>query len=198
MATTLGDLVQITSGHPFRGRIEPNRDGDVYVVQMRNIDTEGVIDVEQLTQANSVSKDRVGMLRPNDILFLAKGSNNVASLVEGLPENSVCSPQFFHMRVRVQRHSDVLAEYICWQLNQLPAQRYFKTSAEGTHQVSIRKKVLADTPFVLPDIQTQAYIANMHRCAMKEIKIHKQLIENRQQQMMAIASDLLNRFSKNS
>lgn len=198
MATTLGDLVQITSGHPFRGRIEPNKDGDVYVVQMRNIDAEGQIDVEQLTQANSVSKDKVGMLRPNDILFLAKGSNNVASLVEGLPENSVCSPQFFHMRVRVQKQSDVLAEYICWQLNQQPAQRYFKASAEGTHQVSIRKKVLADTPFVLPDIKAQTCIVNMHRCATKEMKLHKQLIENRQQQMMAIASDLLNRFSKNS
>lgn len=193
MATTLGDFVQITSGHPFRGRIESSKDGDVYVVQMRNIDAEGKIDVKSLTLAKSVRENSVDRLRQNDILFIAKGSNNTASLVEGFTKDTVCAPHFFHLRIKQNKQNSVLAEFICWQLNQKPAQRYFKVSAEGSLQVSIRKKVLEETPFTLPDFETQEKIVNLHRCAMKEIKTYNQLIKNRQLEMTAIASNLLKR-----
>lgn len=198
MATTLGDFVQITSGHPFRGRIESNKDGDVYVVQMRNIDAEGRIDVKSLTLAKSVRENSVDRLRQNDIVFIAKGSNNTASLVEGLTKDTVCAPHFFHLRIKPNKQNSILAGFICWQLNQKPAQRYFKVSAEGSLQVSIRKKVLEETPFVLPDLETQRKIVNLHRCAMKEIKTYYRLIENRQLEMTAIASDLLNRLDKST
>ncbi|TYL46897.1 restriction endonuclease subunit S [Marinomonas sp. IMCC 4694] len=198
MATTLGDFVQITSGHPFRGRIESNKDGDVYVVQMRNIDAEGRIDVKSLTLAKSVRENSLDRLRQNDIVFIAKGSNNTASLVEGLTKDTVCAPHFFHLRIKPNKQNSILAGFICWQLNQKPAQRYFKVSAEGSLQVSIRKKVLEDTPFVLPDLETQRNIVNLHRCAMREIKTYHQLIENRQLEMTAIASDLLNRLDKST
>lgn len=198
MATTLGDFVQITSGHPFRGRIESNKDGDVYVVQMRNIDAEGRIDIKSLTLAKSVRENSLDRLRQNDIVFIAKGSNNTASLVEGLTKDTVCAPHFFHLRIKPNKQNSILAGFICWQLNQKPAQRYFKVSAEGSLQVSIRKKVLEETPFVLPDLETQIKIVNLHRCAMKEIKTYYRLIENRQLEMTAIASDLLNRLDKST
>ncbi|MGO2236322.1 MAG: restriction endonuclease subunit S [Marinomonas sp.] len=198
MATTLGDFVQITSGHPFRGRIESNKDGDVYVVQMRNIDAEGRIDIKSLTLAKSVRENSLDRLRQNDIVFIAKGSNNTASLVEGLTKDTVCAPHFFHLRIKPNKQNSILAGFICWQLNQKPAQRYFKVSAEGSLQVSIRKKVLEETPFVLPDLETQRKIVNLHRCAMKEIKTYYRLIENRQLEMTAIASDLLNRLDKST
>lgn len=198
MTTILGKYVSIGSGYPFRGRIEPSREGEALVVQIRNIDADGEILTNELTLTKLPGKKSPDWLLANDILFIAKGTKNTATLVKNVPENTICSPHFFRLRVKPQHNADVLAEFICWQLNQEPAQRYFKASAEGSLQVSIRKKVLEETPFTLPDFETQKKIVNLHRCTMKEIKTYNQLIENRQLEMTAIASDLLNRLTKNT
>jgi len=198
MTTTLGKYATIGSGYPFRGRIEPSREGNALVVQIRNIDENDEILDNGLTLTELPGKKSPDWLLANDILFIAKGTKNTATLVKKLPKNTVCSPHFFRLRVKPEYETDVLAEFICWQLNQEPAQRYFKVSAEGSLQVSIRKKVLEETPFVLPDLETQQKIVNLHRCAKKEIKAHYQLIKNRQLEMTAIASVLLNRLDKNT
>ena len=88
-------------------------------------------------------------------------------------------------------------QFITWQLNQTPVQNYFKRSAEGSFQISIRKPVLAATPIVLPDIKTQNSIANLYAASIKEHALLHQLIYNRQQQMSAIASNLLKNSIEN-
>jgi restriction endonuclease S subunit len=84
----------------------------------------------------------------------------------------------------------VLPEFISWQLNQLPAQRYFQTNAEGSLYVSIRRQVLEDTPITLPPMATQQRLVALHRAAVREHKVLQQLIESRQQQLDMIASEL--------
>jgi restriction endonuclease S subunit len=70
-------------------------------------------------------------------------------------------------------------------------QTYFKRSAEGSFQISIRKPVLAATPIALPDIETQNPIAKLDEASIKENALLHKLINNRQQQLNAIASDLI-------
>ena len=85
----------------------------------------------------------------------------------------------------------VLPEFISWQLNQIPAQRYFKTTAEGSNYVSIRRQVLEDVPITLPSIEKQAQLVALHTSAVKEQKTLQKLITNRQQQLDAIALAVL-------
>lgn len=187
MKTKLCDIADIRPGHPFRGSIEPVENGDVHVVQVRNAELTGEITQDEMITTNLKGKKTPDWLQPGDVLFVAKGARHFAALVDDLPENTVCSPHFFLVRLKPEMKKKVLPDFICWQLNQLLAQRYFQATAEGSLYVSIRRQVLENTPIALPPMEKQRQLVAMHRCAVKENKVLQQLIDNRQQQLEAIA-----------
>jgi hypothetical protein len=90
----------------------------------------------------------------------------------------------------------VMPAFICWQLNQRPAQRYFQTTAEGSLYLSIRRQVLECTPMTLLPLEKQRQLTAMHRCAVKEQNVLHRLIESRQQQLDAIGFDALSQQAR--
>jgi hypothetical protein len=190
--TRLGDIADIRSGHPFRGSIEPDVNGDVHVVQVRNTKATGEIVQDEVITTTLTSKKQPDWLKTGDILFVAKGAKHYSALVEDLPKQTVCSPHFFLVRIKPALKALVTPEFICWQLNQLPAQRYFQTTAEGSLYLSVRRQTLEYVPITMLPIEKQRQLTAMHRCAVKERKVLQQLIDNRQQQLEAIAISELN------
>lgn len=189
--TRLSDIADIRSGHPFRGSIEPDIKGDVHVVQVRNTKATGEIIQDEVIKTTLTSKKQPDWLKSGDILFVAKGAKHYSALVEDLPKQTVCSPHFFLVRIKPAFKELVTPEFICWQLNQLPAQRYFQTTAEGSLYLSVRRQILEYVPITMLPIEKQKQLTAMHRCAVKEQKVLQQLIENRQQQLDAIAHKAL-------
>jgi hypothetical protein len=185
--TRLGDIADIRSGHPFRGSIEPDINGDVHVVQVRDTNATGEITQDKVIKTTLTSKKKPDWLQSGDILFVAKGAKHYSALVEDLPKQTVCSPHFFLVRIKPALKALVTPEFICWQLNQLPAQRYFQTTAEGSLYLSVRRQTLEYVPITMLPIEKQRQLTAMHSCAVKEQKVLQQLIENRQQQLDAIA-----------
>jgi len=190
MNTKLCDITDIRPGYPFRGSIISTPSATTYAVQVRDINEFGAIDTEQLITTQLTGKKQPDYLKEGDILFVAKGAKHFATYVQQLPEQSVCSPHFFIVRIQPQYEGKVLPEFISWQLNQSSAQRYFINSAEGSLYVSIRRKILEDTPITVPSLATQQRIVALYRAAVKEQKALQQLIANRQQQLNVIAHDL--------
>jgi hypothetical protein len=158
---------------------------------VRDTNTYGEIHSNDLVTTELTGRKQPDWLQQGDILFVAKGAKHFAAYVKQLPEQTVCSPHFFIVRVRSECSATVLPEFISWQLNQIPAQRYFKATAEGSMYVSIRRQVLEETPITLPTIEKQAQLVALHACAVKEQKTLQKLITNRQQQLDAIALDVL-------
>tara|TARA_B110000211_G_scaffold225627_1_gene278095 strand:+ start:483 stop:1091 length:609 start_codon:yes stop_codon:yes gene_type:complete len=187
----LSDIADIRSGHPFRGSIEQDINGDVHVVQVRNTKATGEIVQDEVITTTLTSKKQPDWLKTGDILFVAKGAKHYSALVEDLPKQTVCSPHFFLVRIKPAFKELVTPEFICWQLNQLPAQRYFQTTAEGSLYLSVRRQILEYVPITMLPIDKQRQLTAMHRCAVKEQKVLQQLIENRQQQLDAIAHKAL-------
>jgi hypothetical protein len=190
--TKLGDIADIRSGHPFRGSIEPDINGDVHVVQVRDTNATGEITQDKVIKTTLTSKKNPDWLQSGDILFVAKGAKHFSALVEDLPKQTVCSPHFFLVRIKPAFKELVTPEFVCWQLNQLPAQRYFQTKAEGSLYLSVRRQILEYVPITMLPIEKQRQLTAMHRCAVKEQKVLQQLIDNRQQQLEAIAISELN------
>jgi hypothetical protein len=189
--TKLGDIADIRSGHPFRGSIEPDINGDVHVVQVRDTNATGDITQDKVIKTTLTSKKKPDWLQSGDILFVAKGAKHYSALVEDLPKQTVCSPHFFLVRIKPALKDLVTPEFICWQLNQLPAQRYFQTTAEGSLYLSVRRQILEYVPITMLPLEKQRQLTAMHRCAVKEQKVLQRLIENRQQQLDAIAHQAL-------
>jgi len=190
MKTRLCDIADIRSGHPFRGSITPDKDGDVYVAQVRDAQTTGEIFQDKMIKTSLTGKKHPDWLQAGDVLFVAKGAKHFSAIVENLPKKSVCSPHFFLIRLKTMFVGNVSPKFICWQLNQIPAQQYFKKSAEGSHYVSIRRQILEETPLNIPPLDRQQKIAALHNASINEQKILYQLAANRQQQINAIAMDL--------
>jgi len=190
MKTKLSKVAVISPGHPFRGTIVSSPLASTYAVQVRDVNQFGEIEPENLITTALKGRKQPDYLKEGDILFVAKGAKHFATCVQHLPKQTVCSPHFFIVRIQPQYADKVLAEFINWQLNQHPAQRYFKNSAEGSLYVSIRRKILEDTPITVPPLVTQQRIVSLHRAAVTEQKILQQLIINRQQQLNVIANDL--------
>jgi restriction endonuclease S subunit len=184
----LCDIADIRSGHPFRGTIESDKDnGNVHVVQVKDTDSTGEITQNKLIKTILKNKKKPDWLITGDLLFVAKGAKHYSVLVEDLPKQTVCSPHFFLVRVKPSFREKVTPEFICWQLNQLPAKRYFKATAEGSNYLSIRRQTLEHAPIRVLPLKKQHQLTALHRCLVKEQKTLQKLIKNRQQQLEAIA-----------
>lgn len=190
----LSDIAEIRSGHPFRGTIKQYDNGDVHVIQVRDTEPTGEINLYSMIDTKLSTKKHPDWIQNGDVLFVAKGAKHYSVLVEQVLERTVCSPHFFLVRLKPEFRDVVMPDFLCWQLNQQPAQRYFKATAEGSMYLSIRRQVLENVPIKVIEYDKQKHLAALHRCGVKEQKVLQKLIDNRQKQLDAIAIHVLESF----
>src|SRR5450830_1197160 len=94
---------------------------------------------------------------------------------------------FFLIRLA---NSKLLPEFLAWQINRAPAQRYLASNAEGSDQLSIRRGVLEGMPVAVPPLEQQHAIIALANDAIAEKRHFEALIHNRQRQQDAIARRL--------
>jgi len=188
MKVLLKEIATIKAGHPFRGTIKEDLDGNGFVVQVKNINVDGRIDLNNLVQTNVQGRRTPEWLEIGDVLFLSRGPKLTAAAVIELPGNVVCSPHFFVIELLTK---DVLPEFLAWQLNQNHAQRYLKKSAAGSAQVSVKRCFLENVPLTIPRVKDQKVIVNLVNSALKEKYVFTKLIQNRERQLLAITQKIL-------
>jgi hypothetical protein len=189
----LHKLASIQPGYPFRGTLPLDREGGAFVVQYRHIDVS-----HHLHDQSGKTLDRVTLqgrkcpdyLQSGDVIFMAKGTRNHAAVVGKVPPNTVCTPNFYRIRL----HSDssgLMPEFLAWELNHINAQRYFAVCSQGSATPSITKSQLGDLPIVIPPIEQQKFMVKLADAATRERQLLNQLIENRQLMINAVARQLL-------
>lgn len=185
----LGDVADIRSGHPFRGAIREVPDGGVHVVQIRDLTRAGLKDRDALARTEVEGRKEPDWLLDQDVLLVARGANTFAAPVIQPPDRTVCSQHIYV--VRVKEPDTVVPAFLAWQLNQPPAQRYLRQSAEGSHQLSIRRAVLDATQIRIPPIEQQRVVLEIERLARAEREALQTLIKNREAEMALLAERLL-------
>ncbi|MRS17228.1 restriction endonuclease subunit S [Enterobacteriaceae bacterium RIT691] len=182
-------MATVSAGYPFRGKIPSLPEGEVRVVQMKDVSPQGEIQWEHCVKTALNNSRQPEGLSVGDILVAARGNRNYAVLVgEDCPKSIVLAAPHFYV-VSVNR-AGVLPEYLVWWLNQVKCQRYFEQSAEGTLTKSIRRTVLEEVEIVLPDIEQQRIITALASTVAKERRAAEQLIANGEQMLAAIACGL--------
>ncbi len=176
-------------GHPFRGKIKMDQDGRAFVVQMRDVDPNKGIDWESLMRVQLGGRKSPTWLQHDDIIFAARGVNNYAIYLETPLDNTVLSPHFF--LIRSLPDSGLLPEFLAWQINQIPAKKYFASSCEGSFTVSIRKAVLESLPVRIPSLAEQKSIIPFARCLKQQKQVIHALENNNERLMVAIANKVL-------
>ena len=167
------------AGHPLRGSIENTPDGEVAVVQMKDVDPERGLDKGQLYRINLSGRKKPDYLRPGDILFIGRGYRIFAVLIDEDLAHTVAAPHFFILRTKPEK--PVRPAYLAWYINHIRAQRYFLKHVAGTALPQINRTTLEELPVILPPLQTQDLIVNAHRGRLKEKKILETLIAKKKQ-----------------
>lgn len=183
----LSEVAEIAAGHPLRCAVDELPEGDVGVVQMRNVDPNLGVDWRGVSTVELPPTRRVDLLKAGDIIFSTRGARNYAVVLDHVPFAAVCSPHFFVIRARSQA---VDPRFLAWQINQAPAQEYFQREATGSHILNIRREVIERLEIVAPPLPRQAAIAAFAEAAQRERQVLLATIDNRQKQMNALAAGL--------
>lgn len=185
----LGTLASVTAGFPLRTAADALPAGDVSFVQMRDVADGASVDWAGVPRVELPGRRPVSWLGDGDILFAARGTNNYALALRNVPDRAVCSPHFFVLKVSDKARIDPY--FLAWQINQKPAQDYFRQSATGSHIPNIRRSVLEGLEVAVPSVSKQRMIADLWNAALEEKRQLNALLANRQQQLDSVAADLL-------
>lgn len=184
MNAPLKSLVEVQAGHPFRGSVPPVPGGNAFALQMRDLSPSGEIAWDGLVQTQVDAARTVQWLAPGDVVFVARGTRNYAVCLREVPRPAVCSQYFFLLRIK---SPTLLPEFLAWQINRAPAQRYLASNAEGSDQLSIRRPVLEALPIAVPPLSQQRLLVSFAEAAVHEEQQFQALIRNRQRQLDAMA-----------
>ena len=185
----LNEIADVRLGHPFRGAVPEVESGSARVVQIRDLSRDGLRNCDGLLRTELEGRKDPDWLQDQDVLFVAKGANAYAAPVLRAPERTVCSQHIYVVRVREPDH--MLPAFLAWQLNQSPAQRYLRQSAEGSHHLSIRRSVLDATRIQIPPLEQQRAVIELERLARAEREVMHSLIKNRESELAIFAERLL-------
>ncbi|MGJ7581866.1 restriction endonuclease subunit S [Variovorax sp. RHLX14] len=165
--------------------------GDAQVIQMRDISAASVVAWPTLVRTSLSGSRSPDWLKDGDLLFAARGTRNYAICLENVPARTVCAQYFFVLRIKKAHAPDVLPAYLAWHMNSGPCQRYLASNAEGTNQLSIRRTVLEDMPIAIPPLERQQFLVSLAAAASRERRCLEALIQTREQQLDALANQLL-------
>lgn len=171
----LGDLAEVRMGYPFRSRLEHDPQGDVAVIQMKDIDDANLLHTKDAIRV-ALPKDKTHhLLRAGDLLFRSRGrSNGAAQVLEGIGPAVLSAPMLL-----IRPHG-VLPAYLCWYINAPATQAQLAALAEGTSVRMISAEALKALDVPLPSLATQQRIVQVAALAEQEQRLLARIATLRQ------------------
>ena len=192
--TPLKSLARISAGYPLRVSAAALAEGDVHFLQLQHVDTESDIEWAQVPKVELPSERGHAWLSDDDVVFAARGTRTFAYSLKNTPKHAVCAPQFFV--ISPSQRAAILPEYLAWQINQRPCQEYLAERATGATIPNVRRQVLEEMPITVPSISAQRTFVAFWRSAREERAVLNRLIQNRKQQLEALAVGLFHQSTK--
>lgn len=184
------NLASVQTGYTFRSRLELSENGNISIIQMRDLLDNNTVCCNNLVKVNMQNVKKHHLAQKGDLIFRSRGHITTAALIKDDPGKSVVAAPL--LRIRVTNQDKVLPEYLNWYIAQQDAQIFLNSRAKGTVQKMISKQTIEDLEVNLPDLEKQKKIVELAFLSDQEqILIHK-LAKKRLQYMTKI----LNQFAK--
>jgi hypothetical protein len=181
----LKKIAKIQSGYISRGKIEPREDGSHFLLQARDMDVERLTyKADSLVRFSPDLSRKDWVLKPDDVLFMARGTRNYSVLIKEIPEQALAAACFFIVRVSSDQ---VLPYYLCWYLNQALVDHYLsRHSGRGVHMPVVRRSVLESIDIPVPALEIQKKIVRLDLLMQKEQELIEKLAGKRKK-MVTVA-----------
>lgn len=169
----LNQIARITSGYSFRGPIEHDSSGDLFVVQAKNIVPDQ--DIDTLLGFSRISSDTIrnpSCLQNNDILLVSKsaGSGLIrSSLFLSEARNVIPSSSIHVLRIT---DVTVLPKFLSLYLNASEGQKALSFIVSGHSSIrSISLKQLKDLEIPIPSMHKQKMIISLRENILQQERI---------------------------
>ena len=174
---TLKDIARVQMGLAFRSRIEPEADGTVAVIQMRDLTEDNKLSHRNLITIKMDKLSDRHLVKRRDLIFRSRRQTTTAAIIDTKIGPAVVAAPLLRIRV-TSKH--VLPEYLCWFVNQSSAQAFLHSRATGTAMTVIGKSALDDLQVPLPDLATQKRIVALADLSNQEQKLMRELAEKKE------------------
>lgn len=164
----IADLAEIQYGYLFRKSIENDPDSEYAVIQIGDLRNYATVDYDNLSSVIGIQPKAHHLIRKDDVLFIAKGTNNFAVHVNKSLSKTVAAANFLIIRVK---SITLLPQFLAWYINTKPAQKYLKAHSRGTNAPTISKAALGDLVVHLPPVAIQEKIIRIQALADAESKL---------------------------
>lgn len=166
------------AGFSFRQKVENDPNGDVHVIQMKDLEHNYSTIGVNLTKIRSEIVSSKPFLRKGDVLLITKGANNYAVEYELDSEKAVASSAFFVLRPDQRK---VIPAYLVWYINQTPVQQHLKANMAGTYIPNINKSAIEEIEIELPEKNIQEVICRIDLLRKREYLLSNELLAKREQ-----------------
>ncbi len=176
MKFLLLDIAEVRMGYSFRSRLEVDAEGDVAVIQMKDIDDSNLLHPEGLARIQMPDlKDR-HIVQEGDLMFRSRGESNSTSLVGGSLGRAVLAAPMMLIRLKVDA---VEPAYLQWFINQPTTQAALASQAAGTAVKMIGKAALEQLEVAVPPLDDQRRIVEIGQLAAREAQLMRELMGRR-------------------
>lgn len=185
MIKALKKVADIRSGFLPRNNMEGSK--QIYLIQLKDMDDNGLLDYENLKPVSIDEGIAVPFLKEGDVIFKAKSHKRFASCIKKNHPNNITATSHFLI---VQNASDeVLPEFVAWYLNQKNAQDFLTMHASGTVIPIVTAKALGNLPITIPTLQKQKEIVEIYKLFNREKELMKQLIDKKERFLQKVLLD---------
>jgi len=184
----LAELADIQMGFTFRARVEPDANGAVAIVQMKDIDEANVLNLESAIRVSLPEGKEHHLLQPGDLLFRSRGRSNGATTVPCSIGKAILAAPMLLIRPRA-----VNPDYLCWFINAAATQTLLAGMAEGTSAKMISTETLKSLDVPLPTVAAQQRIAEVAALAAHEARLMARIASAR----LRLTTQLLMQHAQN-
>jgi hypothetical protein len=165
-SAALADIAEVLPGFSTGTRLEHNESGSHQVVLSRHLVAGmpyryGDQDAFRISPGRDARRYH---LHAGDVLFMSRGTRNVASWIESVPERTIVPVSFFVIRPTPAVHP----AYLTWFLNQPTTRRAVDDVRTGAGTPIVQRSALQRLRVPVPDVDVQETIAQLAAAMARE------------------------------
>ncbi|HEX21082.1 MAG TPA: hypothetical protein ENH19_00325 [Actinobacteria bacterium] len=185
------EIANIIAGYTFRGAITPSVDGNIFVLQAKDINKNEYIEkIEDLTRTPLEIPRSNSYLKYDDVLLTSRGAGNrsfKSTLYKSKADNVVASSSVYIIRIIEEK---ILPEYLSLYLNSIEGQKALYKIVTGAQIRTINRKDLDEMKVSLPTLEKQKILVAFYENINRQEKITVRIKEIKQNIMNAITRDV--------
>lgn len=172
----IGEIANIQAGYQFRGKVEPDHDGNVAILQIKDIEDRRRLNPDTIDRIIFDKPHEQYMVSRDDVLFLSRGHRQFAIAIEDHLTDTIASGYFYILRLHTDR---IRPAYLAWYINQPPFQSQLTPHTQGTHMPFVSQSALQDLVVPIPPLAVQDNVVALADLAEQEQSILAQLASKR-------------------